>query len=74
MNKEELYKEVMWKVKDLEIVVRRGESGLVEIREIWLWLGENDEEGVYDGMKIVESVNEDVRKVLLCGFIENFCE
>lgn len=75
MSNEWLVREVVKRVNEIEKVVNEGgESGLCELRELWVWLGENDEKGVFDGMKLVGMFSENVRRVLLCGFIENFCE
>ena len=75
MNNEWLVREVIKRVNEIEnIVLYGGGEGLVELRELWLWLGENDEKGVYSGSKLVCMFKEEVRGVLLCGFIENFCE
>lgn len=75
MSNEWLVREVVKRVNEIEKVVNEGgESGLCELRELWEWLGENDEKGVFDGMKLVGMFSENVRRVLLCGFVENFCE
>ena len=75
MSNEWLVREVVKRVNEIEKVVNEGgESGLCELRELWVWLGENDEKGVFDGMRLVGMFSENVRRVLLCGFVENFCE
>lgn len=75
MSNEWLVREVVKRVNEIEKVVNEGgESGLCELRELWGWLGENDEKGVFDGMELVGMFSENVRRALLCGFVENFCE
>lgn len=74
MSNEWLVREVIKRVNEIEKVVNEGGDGLCELRELWVWLGKNDEKGVFDGMKLVGMFSENVRRVLLCGFVENFCE
>ena len=50
----------------IERVVQQGEDGLVEVRELY-------QQGVM-GEDIVRMLKEDVRKVVLAAFINNFCE
>ena len=50
----------------VERAVERGEDGLVETRELY-------QQGVM-GEDIVRMLKENVRKVVLAAFINNFCE
>ena len=50
----------------IERAVEQGEDGLVEVRELY-------QQGVM-GEDIVRMMKEDVRKVVLAAFINNFCE
>lgn len=74
MSNEWLTREVMKQVIDIENQVARGNEGLCEVRELWQWLGENDEQQIFSVEKIVNCFSEDVRKALLQGFINNLCE
>lgn len=74
MSNDWLIREVMKQVINIENQVARGNEGLCEVRELWQWLGENDEQQIFSAEKIVNCFSEDVRKALLQGFIENFCE
>ena len=62
--------QMVWKRLDgiwrIEKAVECGEDGLVETRELY-------QQGVM-GEDIVRMLKEDVRKVVLAAFINNFCE
>ena len=50
----------------IERAVEQGQDGLVEVREMY-------KQGVM-GEDIVRMLKEDVRKIVLAAFIDNFCE
>ena len=62
--------QMVWKrlegILRIEKAVECGEDGLVETRELY-------QQGVM-GEDIVRMLKEDVRKVVLAAFIDNFCE
>ena len=66
MANEQLVRERMEGILKIEKAVERGEDGLVETRELY-------QQGVI-GEDIVRMLKEDVRKVVLAAFINNFCE
>ena len=66
MSNEQLVRERMAGILKIERAVERGEDGLVEVREMY-------KRGVM-GADIVRMLKEDVRKVVLAAFINNFCE
>ena len=66
MSNEQLVREKMKAILRIERAVEHGEDGLVEVREIY-------QQGVI-GEDIVRMLKEDVRKVVLAAFIDNFCE
>ena len=66
MASEELVRDRMKGILRIEKAVERGEDGLVETRELY-------QQGVM-GEDIVRMLKEDVRKVVLAAFINNFCE
>lgn len=71
MANEQLVREWLAGIARIERAVERGENGLVEIRELY-------QQGVMGesvmGEDIVRMLKEDVRKVVLAAFINNFCE
>ena len=70
MSNESEYREFVNQVCNIERVLYRGEDGLVELRELWLWC-----KGVqFDAQKVVDAFSPSTQAVLLRGFIENFCE
>ena len=74
MSNERMYRLLMGHVARIERVVRNGQDGLCELRELLLTvadLGVGEEITVE---KIVGALRADVRDRLLIGFIENFCE
>ena len=66
MSNEQTVREKLEGILKIERAVERGEDSLVEVREIY-------EQGVM-GEDIVRMLKEDVRKVVLAAFIDNFCE
>jgi hypothetical protein len=66
MSKEQMVRERMEGILKIEWAVEQGQDGLVEVREMY-------EKGVM-GADIVRMLKEDVRKVVLAAFIDNFCE
>ena len=66
MSNEQLVRDRMKGILKIERAVERGEDGLVEVREMY-------QQGVM-GADIVRMLKEDVRKVVLAAFIDNFCE
>lgn len=66
MSNEQLVRERLAGIARIERAVEQGEDGLVEIRELY-------QQGVM-GEDIVRMLKEDVRKVVLAAFIDNFCE
>lgn len=66
MSNEQLVRERLAGIARIERVVERGQDGLVEVREIY-------QQGVM-GADIVRMLKEDIRKVVLAAFIDNFCE
>ena len=66
MSNEQLVRERLAGIARIERVVEQGEDGLVETRELY-------QQGVM-GEDIVRMLKEDVRKVVLAAFIDNFCE
>ena len=71
MSNEQMARERMEGILRIEKAVGRGEDGLVETRELY-------QQGVMGesvmGEDIVRMLKEDVRKVVLAAFINNFCE
>ena len=66
MSNEQLVRERMAGILKIERAVEQGQDGLVEVREMY-------QQGV-TGADIVRMLKEDVRKVVLAAFIDNFCE
>lgn len=66
MSNEQLVRERLAGIARIERAVEIGEDGLVEVREMY-------QQGV-TGADIVRMLKEDVRKVVLAAFIDNFCE
>ena len=66
MSNEQLVRERLAGIARIERAVEQGEDGLVEVREMY-------KQGVM-GADIVRMLKEDVRKVVLAAFIDNFCE
>ena len=66
MSNEQLVRERMAGILKIERAVEQGEDGLVEVRELY-------KQGVM-GADIVRMLKEDVRKIVLAAFIDNFCE
>ena len=66
MSNEQMVRERLAGIARIERAVECGEDGLVETRELY-------QQGVM-GEDIVRMLKEDVRKVVLAAFINNFCE
>ena len=66
MANEQLVRERLAGIARIERAVDQGQDGLVEVREIY-------QQGVM-GTDIVRMLKEDVRKIVLAAFIDNFCE
>ena len=66
MSNEQMVRERLAGIVRIEKAVKCGEDGLVEVREMY-------QQGVM-GEDIVRMLKEDVRKVVLAAFIDNFCE
>jgi len=66
MSNEQMVRERLAGILKIERAVEQGQDGLVEVREMY-------ELGVM-GADIVRMLKEDVRKVVLAAFIDNFCE
>ena len=66
MSNEQLVRERMAGILKIERAVEQGQDGLVEVRELY-------QQGV-TGEDIVRMLKEDVRKIVLAAFIDNFCE
>ena len=66
MSNEQLVRERLAGIARIERAVECGEDGLVETRELY-------QQGVM-GEDIVRMLKEDVCKVVLAAFINNFCE
>ena len=66
MSNEQLVRERLAGIARIERAVEQGQDGLVETRELY-------QQGVM-GEDIVRMLKEDVRKVVLAAFINNFCE
>ena len=66
MSNEQLVRGRLAGIARIEKAVELGQDGLVEVREMY-------EQGVM-GADIVRMLKEDVRKVVLAAFIDNFCE
>lgn len=66
MSNEQLVRERLAGIARIERAVEQGQDGLVEVREMY-------KQGVM-GADIVRMLKEDVRKVVLAAFIDNFCE
>ena len=66
MSNEQMVRERLAGIARIERAVECGEDGLVETRELY-------QQGVM-GEDIVRMLKEDVRKVVLAAFIDNFCE
>ena len=66
MSNEQLVRERLAGIARIERAVEQGQDGLVEVREMY-------QQGVI-GADIVRMLKEDVRKVVLAAFIDNFCE
>lgn len=66
MSNEQMVRERLAGILKIERAVERGEDGLVEVREMY-------QQGVM-GADIVRMLKEDVRKVVLAAFINNFYE
>ena len=66
MSKEQMVREQLAGIARIERAVECGEDGLMEVRELY-------QQGAM-GEDIVRMLKEDVRKVVLAAFIDNFCE
>ena len=66
MSNEQMVRERLAGIARIERAVEQGQDGLVEVREMY-------QQGVM-GEDIVRMLKEDVRKVVLAAFIDNFCE
>ena len=66
MSNEQLVRERLAGIARIERAVEQGQDGLVEVREMY-------QQGVM-GEDIVRILKEDVRKIVLAAFIDNFCE
>ena len=66
MSNEQLVRERLAGIARIERAVEQGQDGLVEVREMY-------QQGV-TGADIVRMLKEDVRKIVLAAFIDNFCE
>ena len=66
MSNEQLVRKKMAGIARIEKAVEQGQDGLVEVREMY-------KQGVM-GADIVRMLKEDVRKIVLAAFIDNFCE
>ena len=66
MSNEQLVRERLAGIARIERAVECGEDGLIETRELY-------QQGVM-GEDIVRMLKDDVRKVVLAAFINNFCE
>ena len=66
MSNEQMVCERLAGIARIERAVEQGQDGLVEVRELY-------QQGV-TGADIVRMLKEDVRKVVLAVFIDNFCE
>ena len=66
MSNEQLVRERLAGIARIERAVEQGQDGLVEVRELY-------QQGV-TGADIVRMLKEDVRKIVLAAFIDNFCE
>ena len=66
MSNEQLVREQLAGIARIEKAVEQGQDGLVEVREMY-------QQGVM-GEDIVRMLKEDVRKIVLAAFIDNFCE
>ena len=66
MSNEQLVRERMAGIARIERAVEQGQDGLVEVREMY-------QQGVM-GADIVRMLKDDIRKVVLAAFIDNFCE
>ena len=66
MSNEQLVRERLAGIARIEMAVEQGQDGLVEVRELY-------QQGVM-GADIVRMLKEDIRKVVLAAFIDNFCE
>ena len=66
MSNEQLVREQLAGIARIERAVEQGQDGLVEVRELY-------QQGV-TGADIVRMLKEDVRKIVLAAFIDNFCE
>ena len=66
MSNEQLVREQLAGIARIEKAVEQGQDGLVEVREMY-------QQGV-TGADIVRMMKEDVRKIVLAAFIDNFCE
>ena len=66
MSNEQMVRERLAGIARIEKAVDLGQDGLVEVREMY-------QQGVM-GEDIVRMLKEDVRKVVLAAFIDNFCE
>ena len=66
MSNEQQVREQLAGIARIERVVEQGQDGLVEVREMY-------KQGV-TGEDIVRMLKEDVRKIVLAAFIDNFCE
>ena len=66
MSNEQMVRERLAGIARIERAVEQGQDGLVEVREMY-------QQGVM-GEDIVRMLKENVRKVVLAAFIDNFCE
>ena len=66
MSNEQMVREQLAGIARIERAVEQGQDGLVEVREMY-------KQGVM-GEDIVRMLKEDVRRVVLAAFIDNFCE
>ena len=66
MSNEQMVRERLAGIARIKRAVEQGQDGLVEVRELY-------QQGVM-GEDIVRMLKEDVRKIVLAAFIDNFCE
>ena len=66
MSNEQMVREQLAGIARIEKAIEQGQDGLVEVREMY-------KQGVM-GADIVRMLKEDVRKIVLAAFIDNFCE
>ena len=66
MSNEQMVRERLAGIARIERAAEQGQDGLVEVREMY-------QQGVM-GEDIVRMLKDDVRKIVLAAFIDNFCE